>query len=380
MRIALVGPAFPLRGGIAQYLAVLYQRLQAEGHEVKFVSFVKQFPEWLFPGKSQKETSAEVIDVQPVARFAPLGPRSWWRTYREIAKFDPQLVVFKFWMPFFAPGYWAVSRWVRKRTRARVVFILDNVIPHEKRPGDKLLTRLAFSQVDFFVAQSRAVERDLFTWFPRTDRARVAFAAHPTYDCYPAFAGTQTEARELLGLPQDGKLLLFFGFVRHYKGLDLLLRALPKMRERHPNTRVVVAGEFYEPRKEFDALIRDLQLEDSVFIHDDYCPNEKVGAYFAACDCVVLPYRSATQSGIIQVAYALNTPVITTDVGGLGEVVFEGVTGLVVPPENTDALVKAVDTFFARGGRAAFEAGIRREAHRFSWAGLVATITGFGEQ
>jgi D-inositol-3-phosphate glycosyltransferase len=380
MRIVLVGPAYPLRGGIAQYLAVLDQRLKAAGHEVKFVSFIKQFPAWLFPGKSQKETSEEVIDVLPVARFAPLGPRSWWRTYREIAKFDPQLVVFKFWMPFFAPGYWAVARWVRKHTRARVVYILDNVIPHEQRPGDKLLTRLAFSQVDYFVAQSRAVERDLYTWFPQTDRARVAFAAHPTYDCYPAFHGTQKEAREHLGLPCDGKLLLFFGFVRHYKGLDLLLRALPEMRKQHPDARVVVAGEFYEPRKEYNALIHELNIGDAVFIHDDYCPNEKVGIYFAACDCAVLPYRSATQSGIIQVAYALNTPVITTDVGGLSEVVFDGVTGLVVPPEDNEALVKAVDEFFARGGRVTFEEGIRREAHRFSWEGLVATITGFSER
>lgn len=380
MRIVLVGPAYPLRGGIAQYLAVLYQRLRAAGHEVLFVSFIKQFPQWLFPGKTQKETSREVIDVRPVARFAPLGPRSWWRTYREIARFDPDLVVFKWWMPFFGPGYWAVQRWVRKHRRARVVYILDNVIPHEHRPGDKLLTRLAFSQTDFFVAQSRAVEKDSFTWFPRLDRSCVVFSPHPTYDCYPAFAGSQSEARRALQLPEEGRLLLFFGFVRHYKGLDLLIRALPAIRRHLPDVKLVVVGEFYEPRESYDRLVRDLGLEDAVVIRDDYCPNETVGAYFAACDVTVLPYRSATQSGIVQVAYALGMPVITTDVGGLAEVVQDGVSGYVVPAENEPALVSAVQKFFERGGRPAFEENVRREAKRFGWDGLVAAVTAFGER
>jgi D-inositol-3-phosphate glycosyltransferase len=377
MKICLVGPAYPLRGGIAQYLAVLYEKLQAAGHEVKFVSFIKQFPEWLFPGKTQRETSTDVIDVHPVARFAPLGMRSWWRTYKEIAAFNPDVVVFKFWMPFFALGYWAVSRWVRRHTRAKVVFILDNVIPHEHRPGDKLLTKLAFSQVDFHIAQSRAVERDLYTWFPNIDKNTVAFSPHPTYDCYPAFNGTRQQARIALGLPERAIILLFFGFVRHYKGLDLLLSALPELRKKLPDAHVVVAGEFYEPREDFTKMIRALGIESAVHIFDDYCPNEKVGIYFAASDCVVLPYRSATQSGIIQVAYALDTPVITTDVGGLSEVVFEGITGLVVPPENQTALVNAVERFYQMGGREVFERGIQREAHRFSWEGLVKTIENF---
>ncbi|MBU0507978.1 glycosyltransferase [bacterium] len=379
MRIVLVGPAYPLRGGIAQYLAVLHVKLREAGHDVRFVSFTKQFPEWLFPGKTQFESSENVIDVNPVARFAPLGPRSWWRTYREIAAFDPDLVVFKWWMPFFGPGYWAVQRWVRKRTRARIAYIVDNVIPHERRPGDRALTKLAFSQTDYFIAQSRAVEKDLFTWFPRMPRERVAFSAHPIYDCYPAFPGSQKEARTTLGLPDDGKLILFFGFVRHYKGLDLLLKAMPAMRKALPDLRLVVAGEFYEPRSEFDKLIRELDLEGAVFIHDEYCPNEKVGAYFTACDTVVLPYRSATQSGIIQVCYALNTPVITTDVGGLAEVLVDGVTGLIVPPRNLDALTDAVQRFYAAGGRNAFREGVRREAGRFSWEGMVETIVRFGK-
>jgi D-inositol-3-phosphate glycosyltransferase len=374
MKIVLVGPAYPLRGGIAQYLAVLYQKLIARGHEVHFVSFIKQFPEWLFPGKTQLESSREVVDVQPVPRFAPLRVRSWSRTAREIVRHDPDLVVFKWWMPFFGPGYWSVARGVRRKSRARVAFILDNVIPHERRLGDRFLTRLAFSQVDFLIAQSRAVEKDFFRWFPRFDRSRVFFSPHPTYDCYPPFHGSPAEARESLKLPREGKVLLFFGFVRHYKGLDLLLKALPKIRRRFSDVHVVVAGEFYEKREDYDRLVTQLGVADAVTIHDDYCPNERVGVYFAACDAVVLPYRSATQSGIIQVAYALDTPVITTDVGGLGEVVIPGVTGLVVPAEDTDALAAAVQRFYEMGGRAAFEKNVRRESGRFSWDGLIETL------
>jgi glycosyltransferase involved in cell wall biosynthesis len=377
MKIVLVGPAYPLRGGIAQFLAILYQKLTADGHEVHFVSFIKQFPNWLFPGKTQMETSQDVIDVHPVPRFAPLGMRSWWRTYREIRRIDPDLVVFKFWMPFFGPGYWAVTRWLKKNTRAKVVYILDNVIPHEHRPGDKLLTRFAFAHVDGFIAQSRAVETDLFTWFPGLNRAQEKFSPHPIYDAYPAFTGTPAEARKAAGVPANGKLLLFFGFVRHYKGLDLLIRALPELRRTIPDLHLMVVGEFYEWRADYDSLIREMGLEGAVTIRDDYCPNEEVGKYFAAADALVLPYRSATQSGIIQICYALQTPVITTDVGGLGEVVFDGVTGLIVPPENQSELVGAVKKFYDLGGRAVFEENIRREAHRFDWQGFIETLLSF---
>ena len=380
MKIVLVGPAYPLRGGIAQYLAILYEKLREAGHEVHFVSFIKQFPEWLFPGKTQLESSKDVIDVHPLPRFAPLGMQSWWRTYREIKRLDPDVVVFKWWMPFFGPGYWAVQRWVRKHTRARVVYILDNVIPHERRPGDKFFSRLAISQTDFYIAQSKVVERDLFTWFPRIDAQRVAFSPHPIYDCYPDFTGTQADAREAVGLSREGKWLLFFGFVRHYKGLDLLLQALPEIRRKLPDVKLAVVGEFYEARENYDKQIKELGLEDAVVIRDDYCPNEIVGTYFRACDAVVLPYRDATQSGIVQIAYALETPVITTDVGGLAEVVMDNVTGLIVPPQDTPALANAVETFYKRGGRSAFVENIRRESRRFGWDGLIEAITNFRKE
>ena len=377
MRIVIVGPAYPLRGGIAQYLAVLYKRLQAAGHEVKFVSFTKQFPEWLFPGKTQLEESKDVIDVEPVARFAPLEPLSWGRTAKEIAAFEPDLVLFKWWMPFFGLGYWATARKVRRLTNARILFIIDNAIPHERRPGDKFLTKLAFSQVDFYVAQSRAVERDLFTWFPNLPREKVTFCPHPIYDCYPAFDGETDKARAELGMPAGAKVLLFFGFVRAYKGLHLLLDAMPEIRKQYPEVILQVVGEFYDVRESYDQKIRELGLEDCVRIRDDYVPNEEVGIYFQAADCVVLPYKSATQSGIIQIAYALEMPVITTDVGGLQEVVEDGVTGYVVPPEQPAALTEAITKFYERGGRNAFIESVQQASRKFSWEGLIESITGF---
>ncbi|RPH95943.1 glycosyltransferase [candidate division KSB1 bacterium] len=374
MRIVIVGPAYPLRGGIAQYLAVLYQKLTDAGHEAKFVSFIKQFPKLLFPGKTQLDDSRDVINVHPAAKFAPLGPVSWLRTAREVASFNPDLVIFKWWMPFFGLGYWAVQRWVRKHTKARVLYIIDNVIPHEHRPGDKFLTRLAFSQTDFFVSQSQAVERDLFTWFPDLDRKRTAFSPHPVYDCYPVFPGTQAEARAAAGLSREGRWLLFFGFVRRYKGLDILINALPAIHKKFSDVKLAVVGEFYGPREEYDKIIRDLGLTNAVSVRADYCPNEEVGKYFAACDAVVLPYRTATQSGIIQVAYALDLPVITTNVGGLSEVVMDGVTGMVVPPENPAAIAAAVVKFYEQGGRNAFIENVRKESRRYSWDAMMETI------
>lgn len=380
MKIVLMGPAYPLRGGIAQYLAVLYEKLRDAGHDVHFVSFIKQFPTWLFPGKTQLEHSEHVIDVHPTAKFAPLGVLSWRRTAKEIARHDPDLVVFKWWMPFFGPGYWAVARWLRKHTKARVLFIIDNTIPHEARPGDKFLTKLVFGQVDYFIAQSRAVEKDTFEWFPHLERNRIKMCPHPIYDCYPAFVGDRPAAKKVLGLPTDAKTLLFFGFVREYKGLHLLLDALPQIRKSHPDLRLLVVGEFYDSRESYDRKIQELGLPECVYIRDDYVPNEEVGKYFAAADCVVLPYRSATQSGIIQVAYALDLPVITTDVGGLAEVVENDVTGYVVPPGSPAALADAVNRFYEAGGRPAFEANVKQASRQFSWEGLVKTLTGFIEE
>jgi len=374
MKIVLLGPAYPFRGGIAQFSGVLSRALKEAGHEVALVNFKKQFPKLLFPGKTQFDDSPDALRVESERVFTAWNPLSWLRTAQAIRKHKPDLVLVMWWMPFFAAGYWAVAKALGKAYRTRIGYVLHNVMPHEKRMGDVFMSRLALGTARYYLLLSRAEVEEMRRLFPRVVPSRIAYSPHPVYDCYPEFSGTQAEARKAVGQPLNGKLLLFFGFVRRYKGLDLLLRALPAIRAKHPDVRLMVVGEFYEKREEYDKLMAELGIADAVTIRDAFCPNDRVGAYFAAADVVVLPYRSATQSGIIQVAYALGVPVITTDVGGLGEVVNNGETGLTVPPEDSDAIARAVEQYYAMGGRPVFSEAVRREAGKFTWEALAKTI------
>lgn len=373
MKICIVGPASPFRGGIAQFSNTLAQSLRKSGHDVLLVNFIEQYPRLLFPGQSQFEESPPKLDVPSVRVFTLWKPWTWLSTAKAIRRHHPDLILFAWWFPLFGPGYWGVMKLLGS-CRARIGFLLHNVIPHEKRFGDKRFTRMAFSRSDFFIVQSRAVERDLLSWFPNLKRESIAYSPHPLYDCYPKYAGTAAEARQELGLPADAPVLLFFGFVRPYKGLDILLRAMPDILRHAPKARLLVVGEFYDPRADYDKQIAELGIAEHVTVRDDYCPADEVGTYFAACDAVVLPYRSATQSGIIQMAYALDTPVITTDVGGLSEVVLDGVTGYVVPPENPPAIAEGARKFFAAGGRPAFVENVRRESRKYSWETFVGVL------
>jgi len=374
MKIVLLGPAWPYRGGIAQFSGVLSQALKKAGHDVALVNFRKQFPKVLFPGKTQFDDSPDALKVESERVFTAWNPWSWLKTARAIRKHSPDLILVMWWMPFFAVGYWGMARLLGRAYRARIGYILHNVVPHEKRFGDLFLSRLALNTAHYYLLLSRAEEEELHRLFPDVPHSRIAYSPHPVYDCYPVFPGSQEDARKGVGLETSGKLLLFFGFVRRYKGLDLLLRALPEIRRNLPDIHLVVVGEFYEKREEYDKLISHLQLGDAITIRDGYCSNEMIGTYFAAADVAVLPYRNATQSGIIQVAYALGTPVITTDVGGLREVVTDGMTGLIVPPEDVGELAHAVQRFYAMGGRPAFDKEVRRDAGRFTWEALADTI------
>ncbi|HEY3294095.1 MAG TPA: glycosyltransferase [bacterium] len=374
MKIVILGPAWPFRGGIAQFSGVLSKALMTAGHDVALVNFRKQFPKILFPGKTQFDDSPDALKVESERVFTAWNPLAWLRTARTIKRHKPDLILVMWWMPFFAAGYWAVAKLLGPAYRGRIGYLLHNVVPHEKRPGDMFLSRLALGTAHYYLLLSRTEEGEMRRIFPDVSDDRIAYSPHPVYDCYLPFDGPPQDARRETDLPADGKLLLFFGFVRRYKGLDLLLRALPHIRRSHPDVKLVVVGEFYEKREEYDKLLVELDIADAVIVRDGYCPSDMVGKYFAAADAVVLPYRSATQSGIIQVAYALGTPVITTNVGGLGEVVTDGMTGLIVPPEDVTALSAAVERYYAMGGRDVFSGAVRREAKRFSWEALAKTI------
>jgi len=376
MKIVYIGTCYPMRGGLAHFNAILSRALERE-HQVTFLSFTRQYPDLLFPGKTQYVTDEESCaavryPAEPV--LDSISPPSWWRTARRVAAIDPDVVIYKYWMPFFAPAFGTVSRLIKRRTRARIVFICDNIIPHERRPLDVALTRYAIGPVDGFVTMSERVRDDLLKLKPG---ANWRLVEHPIYNVF-GDRMDKTEARRRLNLG-DGPWLLFFGYIREYKGLDLMLRALPAIRRRLP-VRLFVAGEFYAREREYRALVADLGLVDAVRFDADYIPEDRVALYFSACDAAVLPYHSATQSGIVQIAYQLDSPVICTDVGGLAAAVLDGETGLVVPPGDPEALGDAVVRFYQQGLEEKLREGVRREKVKYSWEPLMRAVLELGGQ
>jgi D-inositol-3-phosphate glycosyltransferase len=367
VRIGLLGPAHPLRGGISQYLALLAGEL-ARSHEVHYLSLVRQYPSFLFPGQSQVDPSISPLVVPNERLLDPMDPRTWRTAARRARELALDALVYKWWIPFFGAAYAPVLRGAQKGGAATIM-IADNLVPHEKRPLDGFLTRLVTDRTDGYLVMSESVEADAHRLLPGAPVRRVP---HPVYAQYGAGGLTQDAARARCGL--TGDVLLFFGFVRHYKGLDILIDALPAVLSQRKLT-LVVAGEFYEPAGPIEEKIRALGIGAHVRLENRYVPDEEVGALVAAADVVVLPYRSATQSGVVLVAYAGGCPVISTRVGGLPEVVEDGVTGYLVPPEDPQALADAILRFFAAGGRATFAPAVKRAAERYTWGAVVDGIT-----
>jgi glycosyltransferase involved in cell wall biosynthesis len=373
MKIVLVGTAYPMRGGIAHYVALLYQKLKQLGHEVQIVSFKRQYPAFLFPGKTQQDTSQEVIELPSIPLIDSINPFSWIKTFRYIKKLKPELVVYKYWMPFFAPCYGTIVLLTRLFTRSKSVYIGDNIVPHEQIPVvDYLLTKWALWKVDFFIVQSETVQKDLLKF---KSTANYKLVPHPVFEIFQENY-TIESARARLKIGLDEKVILFFGYIRAYKGLNYLIDALPAVLKQQP-VKLIIAGEFYDNEEKYRQQIKGLELEQDIILKADYIPNEDVGLYYAAADVVVLPYISATQSGIIQIAYNYNKPVITTNVGGLPEVIEEGQTGFIVPAQDTQALADSIIHFFKVKSEINFTANIQKYKQRFSWENLARAITDF---
>ena len=384
LSLALVGTAYPMRGGLAQYNALLAREL-ASNHDVHMVSFTRQYPSVLFPGKTQMDTSEAPLHYPAKAMVDSIGPWSWERTARHLASLpgadaaraDRALdgLLFKYWMPFFAPAFGTIARRTKRLARARgakapqVVAILDNVIPHEPRPLDRQLTQYFLGAVDGFVAMSRSVRDDLLSLKPT---ATCELVPHPVFHTFGERV-PKADARRALGMDPDARILLFFGFVRDYKGLDVLLDAMPRIAQETGAT-LLVLGEFYAGRKSTEEHVARLHLQDSVTLNDAYVPDERVGLYFSAVDAIVLPYRTATQSGIVPIAYQLERPVICSDVGGLAEIVLDGETGLIVPPAQPDALSDAVRRFYDESLEERFLPAIQREKSKYSWARMAEAV------
>jgi glycosyltransferase involved in cell wall biosynthesis len=367
--VAVFGPFHPYRGGIAHHTTLLARTL-ARTHPVLGINFRRLYPGFLFPGRTQYDSSTEPLAAEGVqiARLVDsIGPHTWPGATRAARRFGTRLLVVQWWHPFFAPCTAALARGVR-HAGGRVVFLCHNVLPHERRRIDTALARLGLAAADGFLVQSQGDLATLERLFP--DRPR-AHTPHPAYTFFARGGVDRAAARAALGL--DGPVALFFGLVRPYKGLDVLLRALALVRRELPVT-LVVAGEFYEARAPYEALVAELGLGTAVRLLDRYVPNEEVESFFRAADVVVLPYVSATQSGIAQIALSFERPVIVTDVGGLPEAVRPGETGYVVPPRDPGKLAAVLVEFFAAGGAARMAPHLAGEAARFSWEAMAAAV------
>jgi len=379
MKIVIVGTAYPLRGGIAHYVSLLYRTLARRGHDVKVITFKRQYPKILFPGKSQEETRDAGMPLSSETIIDSINPITWMKAGAVAAKFKPDLILFKYWLPFFAPAYGVIARTAKRLTRKRgkectIAFIADNILPHEKRPGDMLFTKFAFRAVDYFIVQSQSVERDLKAVDPKATFVRLE---HPIYVIFGS-REDRNQARQKIGIPSDAPAILFFGYIRKYKGLDILLRAMPTVLQQLPELRLIVSGEFYDDEQEYRALITELEIPArNLVLATDYIPNAEVSKYFSAANVAVLPYRSATQSGIVQIAYNFDTPVIATDVGGLAEVVINGKSGLIAREATAEAVAEKVIDFFANNLEYKLTRGVIEEKHKYSWDAFAAGIEKF---
>lgn len=357
-----------MRGGIAHYVALLSEHLK-KNHTVNVISFSLQYPKILFPGKTQEELGEETIKVTGMPLMNTVNPFSWFRTAFHILKDEPDLLIFKYWMPFFAPCYGTITLITKLFNKnIKVFYVCDNIIPHEKRVGDMLLTKYAFMTVDGGIVQSDAVERDFLSLFP--DKKFVN-TPHPVYTIFGDII-PKDEAKKQLGI-NDDKVILFFGYIRAYKGLDILINAMPEILKK-VNVKLVVVGEAYEDDDKYRKQIEKLGISENVLLNTDYVPNNEVGRYFSAADVVVLPYKSATQSGIVQIAYNFDKPVIATDVGGLAEVVLNEKTGFIVEPDNPEKIAKAVIRFYSENKEKDFVGNVQTEKQKYSWDTMVENI------
>ncbi|HET6994142.1 MAG TPA: glycosyltransferase [Chitinophagaceae bacterium] len=366
-RVVIIGPAHPLRGGLATFNHRLAKEFIDTGNDCSIYSFSLQYPSFLFPGKTQytDEPAPKGITIRSVINS--INPFNWTRIGNRLKKERPDIIVVRYWLPLMGPALGTILRRVRKNKHTRIVCIADNVIPHEKRFGDKPFTKYFLKSCDAFVTMSEKVMNDL-RQFEKTKPVELVY--HPLYDAFGDIV-PKVEARKQLGLPEDAKLILFFGFIRKYKGLDLLFEAMSHLKD--AGIKLLVAGEFYEDEKPYQEQIKKLGIDDQLLLRTDFIPDSEVKYYLCAADAVIQPYRAATQSGVTPLAYHFEKPMIVTDVGGLPDLVPDGKAGVVVSPEPI-AIAKGILKFYQLGENY-FIPHLRSEKLKHSWTNLVNTIT-----
>lgn len=367
--IVIIGPAYPLRGGLASFNERIAREFIAIGHKVTIYTFSLQYPNLLFPGKTQYATDPAPNDLDIHVKINSVNPFNWWKVGREIRNLRPDIVLCRFWIPFMGPCLGSILRIIKKNKHSEIIGLIDNIIPHEKRIGDKQLAQYFVNTVDRFVVMSRAVESELQRFIKKQI---THYIPHPIYDNY-GDAVTRAQAIQHLKLDIDTPYILFFGFIREYKGLDLLIKALNDDRIRALGIKLILAGEFYSNQADYEQLIKEQNVRNLIEFHTHYISNSDVRYYFCAADLVVQPYKTATQSGISQLAYHFCNPMLVTNVGGLPEIVKHGTAGYVVDVE-VSAISDAIVDFYKNNKAAAFRAGVQEEKKRFSWRKMAEVI------
>jgi len=369
MNIVIIGPAHPFRGGVALFSERLAQQFQSEDHEVEIITFTTQYPNILFPGKTQFSDAVAPDNLKISRKINSTALLNWLKVGKQLRKTQPDVVIFNYWMPFFAPCFGTIARQIKKNRHTKLLAITHNVIPHEKRIGDSALTKYFATKIDGFVVMSQQVMDDLKTVVPK---ASAKLSAHPLYDNFGEIKD-KTIAKNELGLLTDYRYLLFFGLIRQYKGLDTLINAFADERIDKTKVKLVVAGEFYDDKLPYETLIQQHQLQDSVILVDKFIPDNEVGNYFCAADMVVQPYKTATQSGVTQIAYHFNKPMLVTDVGGLKEMIPNNVVGYVVEP-NAASVANAIVDFYTNNKEVEFVKGVEIEKQKYAWSNMTKTL------
>lgn len=368
MKICIVGPAYPYKGGIASFNERLARQLLRMGHHVDLLTFTLQYPKYFFPGKTQF-SDADPPDLNIERGINAVNPITWWTSGTKYRRRDYDLIIGRFWLPLMGPSLGATLRRISKGKPTKTISIIDNIIPHEKRPGDKIFAQYFTNANDAFMTMSHTVRDDLQ---PFLKGQPVGYAPHPIYDNYGDMIG-RDQALEALDLDPKLQYVLFFGFIRKYKGLDLLMRAFAKASHSNDKLRLLVAGEYYSDEQQYHDLIDELGIRGQVILHTDFIPNDRVKYYFCAADMVAQTYRNATQSGISQLAIHFERPILSTDVGGLPETTIDRETGYLTPVD-IDAIAVAMSSHFDQVPLPDYQKGIRRLKEKFSWQRFADTI------
>ena len=361
--IIIIGPAHPLRGGLASYNERLAKAFQDKGNTVQIFTFSLQYPGFLFPGTTQFSSEPAPSNLRIRVCINSINPFNWIKIGKQIAKQKPDLIIVRYWLPFMGPCLGTILRIVKKNKHTKIVCIADNIIPHEKRMGDLQFTKYFVKPIDGFITMSTKVLEDLKQF---TTSKPAKYVAHPLYDNFGEKIN-QATARQHLSLPLDVRVVLFFGFIRQYKGLDLLLDAIAILKNNHNqlNIKFLIAGEFYEDRKPYDDQIHRLGIYEDLILRTDFIPDSEVKYYLCAADMLIQPYRNATQSGVTPLAYHFEVPMVVTNVGGLPALVPDKKVGLIAEP-NAASIAQKIAEFFAVGAES-FIPGLQSEKGKYSW-------------